>query len=518
MSCQDCQPGQGDLLVVDDTSANLRLLAQVLQDAGYRVRAVMTGARALAAARQSPPDLVLLDLRLPDTDGVQLCAELKANPLTAQVPVIFISAFDEPKAKMSAFAAGGVDYVVKPINPDEVLARVATHLALRDLHMQLQDANRSMQRQLAELAQANADLKRQIELRHAAEAAVAQLLAQERQRARRLEALRDAMTAISGALDLTSVRETVLERATGLLGADWGALAAPAPGDQRLRIVALRGLPQRLGGLVLPDGDGLVGQAAASGRIVNSRGPADPLLRTGVAIAAPLIAADRLEAVLMLARPAAARPFDCEEEQLLDLFARQAASALQNARLFEEVRQLARTDPLTGLANRRHFFELAQRELERVRRGRGAVAIIMLDIDHFKQVNDCFGHQSGDMALRAVADLLRDGLRAADVSARFGGEEIVVLLPDTDLTRAMAVAERLRQAVSALSLPTARGTLSLTASFGVAALNAGQPLISLETLLARADEACYTAKRCGRDCVVAWPHLAAALSDDHRRP
>ncbi|HMQ29284.1 MAG TPA: diguanylate cyclase [Chloroflexaceae bacterium] len=518
MSSQDSRPRQGDLLVVDDTSANLRLLAQVLQDAGHRVRAVMTGARALAAARQSPPDLVLLDLRLPDTDGVRLCAELKADPQTAQVPVIFISAFDEPEAKMSAFAAGGVDYVVKPINPDEVLARVATHLALRDLHLQLQLANGSMQRQLAELARANADLQRQIGLRQNAEAAAAQLLAQERQRARRLDALRDAMTGISGALDLASVREAVLERATGLLGADWGALAEPLPSGRHLRVAALRGLPQGLGGVAVPYDSGLLGEAAASRRIVNSTNPSEPLLRTGVALAAPLVAGDNLEAVIMVARPSAARPFDGEEEQLLDLFARQAATALQNARLFEEVRQLARTDPLTGLANRRHFFELAQRELERVRRVRGTMAVILLDIDHFKQVNDTFGHQSGDTALRAVADLLREGLRAADVSARFGGEELVVLLPDTDLVQATAVAERLRQVVSALSLSTERGTLSLTASFGVAAVADEQPGISLDALLARADEACYTAKSYGRDCVVAWPGLAAAMSDDQRQP
>lgn len=502
--------GRGDLLVVDDTTANLRLLAQVLQGAGYRVRLVTTGARALAIARQAPPDLVLLDLRLPDIDGVRVCEELKASPQTASIPVIFISAFDDPDAKVSAFAAGGVDYVVKPINPDEVLARVATHLALRELHQQLRATNVILQSQLAELAQANSELEQQILLRRAAEEAAERLLEHERQRAQRLDALRDAMTAISGALDLTSVREAVLLQATALLGARWGALAHLLPPGERLRVAALLGLPPGLTGMVVPLGVGLIGEAADRRRVVSARRARDPLLRAGIALAAPMVAGDSLEGVIVIASPEDTPSFSAEDEQLLELFAQQAATALQNARLFEEVRHLARTDPLTGLYNRRHFFELAQRELERVRRAQGTMAIIMLDVDHFKQVNDAFGHQTGDLALQGVADLLRASLRAADVSARFGGEEIVILLPDTNLARATAVAERLRSSLARMRFNTERGEVAITASFGVTAIEAEQLSVSLDALIARADEACYTAKETGRDRVIAWSEALAA--------
>ena len=112
-----------DILIVDDTPANLRLLSQVLQGVGHRVRAVTSGARALAAIALARPDLILLDVRLPDTDGYALCARLKADPRLQDVPVIFISALAETEAKIGAFAAGGIDYVTKPLNPDEVLAR-----------------------------------------------------------------------------------------------------------------------------------------------------------------------------------------------------------------------------------------------------------------------------------------------------------------------------------------------------------------------------------------------------------
>jgi two-component system cell cycle response regulator len=504
------EPGRGDLLVVDDTTANLRLLAQVLQGAGYRVRLVTTGTRALAIARQAPPDLVLLDLRLPDMDGMEVCAELKRSPQTAAVPVIFISAFGDPEAKVSAFAAGGVDYVVKPINPEEVLARVATHLALRDLHQRLRSANATLHTQLEELARANAELQREVERRHAAEAAAERLLAAERRRAAGLDALRDAITAVSGALDLASVRETVLDRARTLLDASWGALAHPLASGERLRVATLHGLPQGIQGMAVPQGSGMIGEAAATRRVVSGNRPFAPHLRVGQALAAPMVVGESLEGVIMVANPETAHPFDGEDERLLELFAQQAAAALQNARLFEEVRHLARTDPLTGLYNRRHFFELAQRELERVRRAHGVMAIILLDIDHFKHVNDTYGHQAGDQALRYVADLLREGLRAADVSARFGGEELVVLLPDTNLSRAAAVAERLRGTLSQLRLATERGEVQLTASFGVAALEHEQLSLSLDTLIARADEACYAAKESGRDRGVPWSETLAA--------
>lgn len=505
---------RGDLLVVDDTPANLRLLAQVLQEAGYRVRAVTTAARALAAARRAPPDLVLLDLRLPDADGVAVCAALKGDQQTAHVPVIFISAFDDLAAKVNAFAAGGVDYVVKPINAEEVLARVATHLALRDLHVQLQTVNSSMELQLEQLARANADLQRQIALREAAELENARLLEHERRRARRLDALRDAMTAIAGALDLASVHAAVLAQAAALLDAPWSALARLMPSGDSLSIVARHGHLAALNEDALLGASGFGHAATDGGRTVGQGGDRQCAWPQSAVLTASLTAGDRLEGIIFVANDPAGSPFGVEDEQLLHLFAQQAASAVQNARLFEEVRHLARTDPLTGLYNRRYFFELARRELERTRRAQGSLAVVMLDLDHFKQVNDCFGHQAGDQTLQAVAGLLHENLRTTDVSARFGGEELVVLLPDTEGAGAAAVAERLRRAVARLVLATDGGPLSLTASFGVAAATGDELAIGLEPLIARADEACYGAKGRGRDQVVVWQPVSRTHQHD----
>ncbi|MGD8968292.1 MAG: SpoIIE family protein phosphatase [Anaerolineae bacterium] len=149
MNSQRSDGSRRDILIVDDKPANLRLLAQMLAEQGFTVRAVTSGARALAALQSAPSDLVLLDIKMPGMNGYEVCARLKADAQTRDIPVIFISSLDEVADKLNAFSAGGVDYVTKPFQLDEVLARVETHLALRDLQRRLQDANRRLERELA---------------------------------------------------------------------------------------------------------------------------------------------------------------------------------------------------------------------------------------------------------------------------------------------------------------------------------------------------------------------------------
>jgi sigma-B regulation protein RsbU (phosphoserine phosphatase) len=135
-------------MVVDDTPANLRLLSNLLTERGYHVRPVPSGALALSAVQAEPPDLILLDIRMPAMSGYEVCQQLKADLKTSDIPIIFISALDALDDKVKAFATGGVDYVTKPFQSDEVLARVATHLALRRLQKELQEANRRMAQEL----------------------------------------------------------------------------------------------------------------------------------------------------------------------------------------------------------------------------------------------------------------------------------------------------------------------------------------------------------------------------------
>ncbi|HMQ30846.1 MAG TPA: diguanylate cyclase [Chloroflexaceae bacterium] len=184
----------------------------------------------------------------------------------------------------------------------------------------------------------------------------------------------------------------------------------------------------------------------------------------------------------------------------LETLAATAAIALQNAHLFARVRELATTDALTGVANRRHFFELARLEVERAARYARPLSLLMLDADHFKQVNDRYGHVAGDEVLRAIAARCRASLREVDLIGRYGGEEFLALLPETAGTQALQVAERLREVVADEPVLTSAGPVQVRISLGVASLPGGAAA-TVEELLDQADRALYAAKAAGRNMV-----------------
>jgi len=183
----------------------------------------------------------------------------------------------------------------------------------------------------------------------------------------------------------------------------------------------------------------------------------------------------------------------------LQALADQAAIAIENAQLFEEMEKLAITDSLTGLYHRRYFFAFAVNEIERSKRYKKNLSIIMMDIDHFKKINDNFGHQIGDQVLKEIADICLAILRKVDVMCRYGGEEFVVLLPETEVTNAAHAAERMCTAISSLRVKSEKGDVSVSASIGVAEMDKSHA--NLEKLLAAADAALYSAKESGRNRV-----------------
>jgi diguanylate cyclase (GGDEF)-like protein len=183
----------------------------------------------------------------------------------------------------------------------------------------------------------------------------------------------------------------------------------------------------------------------------------------------------------------------------VSLFATQVAAALQNASLLTEVGRLAITDDLTGLFNRRHFFEVAEEIFAHAQKSNSPLASLIVDLDHFKQFNDCYGHGVGDQVLREVARLMSTAMRESDIIGRYGGEEFSILLPDTIVKAAIYVAERLLSFVSDVPIETEAGTLTVQLSVGVAGTSKETP--TLQSLILRADQAMYLAKSAGRNCV-----------------
>lgn len=228
----------------------------------------------------------------------------------------------------------------------------------------------------------------------------------------------------------------------------------------------------------------------------------------------PLVAQKCVTGALLLTRKGGG--FAAGEVNALRVLCNQAAAAIENARVYERLEELAATDALTGLFNRRSFEEAFAREIARVERGEKSVALLLLDIDHFKGLNDTYGHTMGNLVLRQVADVLRAALRRGDILARFGGEEFVILLPSSTARGASGFAERVRKAVATASLHPGGGRKKVTVSVGWALFP--EDADSGETLIVCADRALYAAKEMGRNKVVAFEAVASAVGPGEASP
>jgi diguanylate cyclase (GGDEF)-like protein len=308
------------IVIVDDMPDNLRLLTDILTNHGYKVRPAPSGARALATIHKEPPELILLDIMMPGMDGYEVCRQLKAHEGTKDIPIIFLSALNEVFDKVKAFKAGGVDFITKPFQVEEVLARVRTHITIR---------------------------------------------AQQKVLALRNE-------------ELLKKNELITEQA------------------QKLELMATR-------------------------------------------------------------------------------------------------------DFLTGLSNRRDFLERAGQEEMRFKRLGRPFALIMLDIDHFKRVNDTFGHACGDKVLTNVSRALEKALRAQDVLARWGGEEFICLLPETGVDGANCAAEKIRTDMEHQRYDCIDDDVPITVTAGVCVYDGS---CAIEECIRRADDALYKGKIQGRNKVV----------------
>lgn len=321
------------ILVVDDTLESLGLLTDILEAAGYHVLPANSGELALAALAANRPKLILLDILMPGMDGLEVLRRLKARPETHETPVIILSAFSETAQRVKCLEQGAIDFISKPFQRLELLAKVKIHFELSQTRMLLEE-------QSAALRLANERLQREI---------------------------------------------------------------------------------------------------------------------------------------------AENKALQCKLEQQVN------------------------TDFLTGCASRRHFLEHAEQELQRIRRYGGEMSILMLDLDHFKQINDSHGHQAGDITLQTFVNICQELMREVDVMGRVGGEEFAILLPETGIRRAVEVAERLCQAIAAarIRVENAPSPIRFTTSIGVASSTAADTCF--ESIVKRADRALYQAKNSGRNrvCVLA---------------
>ena len=224
----------------------------------------------------------------------------------------------------------------------------------------------------------------------------------------------------------------------------------------------------------------------------------------------PLLVEGRVTGVVRIASPEA-DAFDSEDQRLLESLVSLASLALENAKLFEETEKLAITDGLTKLLLRRPLLERLEEELRRSAERSSKLGCILLDIDHFKSVNDTYGHPAGDEVLRAISGILRQSVREVDLLGRYGGEEFMVLLPETDLEGARLVAERIREAVAARPFRLKDDDKTITVSLGISVYPDAAD--GMENLIQKADEALYYSKEHGRNRVTSWKDLGEGPKD-----
>ncbi|HEY4587467.1 MAG TPA: PleD family two-component system response regulator [Brevundimonas sp.] len=446
------------ILVVDDVEANVRLLEAKLTLEYYDVLTSGDGASCLRLARDEQPDLILLDVMMPGMDGFETCRRLKAAEETRHIPVVLVTALDGRHDRIQGLEAGADDFLSKPLDDVILMARVKSLTRLKMVMDELREHEESSRR-LGMGAGGDGRLKGSggrvliVDDNELQAEMIARELSGEH-RATISSTLFDALDAARGPTDLVIVNVS-------------------SEGFDGLRLIA-----------------------QLRSKEMTRRIPVLALIDTH----------DRrrlLKALDLGAHDILARPVDPEE------MSARVRTQVKRKRYGDFLREkldhnleLAITDPLTGLHNRRYMTSQLQALVARAVRGGGPVAVLVLDIDHFKDVNDTFGHDVGDEVLKEFSVRLATNVRAVDLPCRLGGEEFVVVMPGTSLDDAHRIAERIRRDVGSSPFRMKGGdVLNVTVSVGVAvSLDLDD---SPEALLKRADEGVYEAKAQGRNRVVA---------------
>jgi two-component system cell cycle response regulator len=446
------------ILVVDDVPANVKLLEARLSAEYFDVLTASNGAEALAMCARAECDIVLLDIMMPDMDGFEVCRRLKANPATHYIPVVMVTALDSPVDRVRGLEAGADDFLTKPVSDVVLIARVRSLTRLKMMTDELR------MRAITSLEIG-------------------------------MEAPAVTDTGKGGRILLVDDRPSSYERLAPMLSAEHHVDVETDPG-QALFHAAEGNYDLLIVSLSLDNFDGL--RLCSQARSLE-RTRQVPIL----AISDADNNARLLRGLEIGVNDYLLRPVDKNE-----LLAR-ARTQIRKRRYTDHLRdnvqnsiEMAITDALTGLHNRRymetHLATLAEQASSRGK----PLALMMLDIDFFKVINDNYGHDAGDDVLREFAVRIRKSIRGIDLACRYGGEEFVIVMPETDLHVAGMVAERLRRSIAGETFAVNKGAnrIEVTISIGLSTLDRkGEPVADV---LKRADTALYRAKHDGRNRVV----------------
>jgi two-component system cell cycle response regulator len=449
------------VLVVDDILSNVKLLEAKLTAEYFEVITAFNGLECLARMDEGAPDIVLLDVMMPGMDGFEVCRRIKSNPRTAHVPVVMVTALDQPSDRVAGLEAGADDFLTKPVDDSALFARVRSLVRLKMMTDELR-MRESTGQGMGLIDPAETLVENNLSGRI--------LVIEDR-----AESVAWFSSALKPVHEVSSA-DTFEEALVRVKGGDFDQIVVSLGmrGFDGLRLCSqLRSLPEGRHVPIL---------------VVVSDGDRRKLT----------------QALEMGVNDYLTRPVDKNE-----LVAR-VRTQLRKKRYADRLRhnvqlslEMAITDQLTGLHNRRYMSRHLDTLLSNAKKNERPLAFVIMDVDHFKQVNDTYGHDIGDEVLKEFASRIAANTRGIDLACRYGGEEFVVAMPDTDIAFATNIAERLRQSIETTPVKISRapGALNITISIGIARCEGEND--TADALLHRADQALYRAKRTGRNKVVA---------------
>lgn len=449
------------VLVVDDVVPNVKLLEAKLSSEYFDVITATSGEEALQLVGSEHPDIVLLDVMMPGMDGFEVCRRIKSNPRTAHLPVVMVTALDHPKDRVLGLEAGADDFLTKPVQDVALLARVRSLVRLKMLTDELH---------LREATGQTLGAQGAVSLDITSEITDARILLIEDQK-RSAERMAEVVGEL-GEVEIEADAARGVERAQAV--------------DHDLVVVSL----------ALTGVDGL--RVCSQLRTLETSRHVPILIVVDASDSKELVRGFEIGVNDYLVRP-------MDRNELLA----RSKTQIRRKRYSDRLRQamhanfrMAMTDAVTGLYNRHFMSSHLESLVETAQNEKKPISVLMVDIDHFKRVNDLYGHQAGDEILKEFGNRIACNIRGVDLATRYGGEEFVVIMPDTDMSFAETVAERLRKEIEGapFAMTGQKDPVSVTVSVGVATLVDYDETAS--SLLDRADQALYAAKNNGRNRVV----------------
>ncbi|MGL5133408.1 MAG: diguanylate cyclase domain-containing protein [Planktothrix sp.] len=475
MNIRNKKQYSGGIFIIDDKLENLRVLSEMLKHQGYKIRQAINGTSGLRAIQSAPPDLILLDIKMPDMDGYEVCQQLKSNPQTEEIPIIFISGLNEVLDKVKAFELGAVDYISKPFQVEEVIARIKTQFTIQRQKNQLQAEIHYRQAQ-------EHRLKIEIQQRLIKEQ---ELQAEIIRRKETEEILYQSRSLIQSVLN------------TSMDGiAAFQSVREPTNGEiMDFRCLVINPI---IGQILSLDRYNLQGKIILKKILkkidINLFKKFVDLVETGVPLIQDIFYKGKNNQGW----------YHFIAVKLGDGFSVAIRDITERKQMEIDLSRLARLDGLTQIANRHCFEQFLNQEWLRNKQDQQPISLILSDVDYFKAYNDTYGHLEGDDCLKKVAKAIEQVIQSpGNLLARYGGEEFVVILTQTRLVETLQIATKIQTAIRELNIPHSQSQVSefLTISLGISTLiptekNSSHLLIKL------ADDALYEAKQQGRNRII----------------